>query len=1134
MKIPYVIDNQRYLMSDLLKILLDEHKGRSLDVATAYFTVGGFGLIQDGLSGLGNFRLLLGAEPSSGEQIGLRPNAPEVKGLLRKDLEKLPFDEKNLRLVEDLIAFLMRENVLVRLHDKGFLHAKCWLFYSDRPGQQMLFDRFRPILAIVGSSNFTIPGLTSNRELNLAHKILVDPSEVEDKEAAYAVSWLSNSRPSDRISLENRQLLKSEIGARAIIDLERWYEGQWEDGRNFKEELIDLLDASKFGQKEYTPYQVYMKALYEYFKDELAEETPLPIRSAVDLAEFQEDAVKKARKILTRYDGVMIADSVGLGKTWIGKKLLEDFAYHLRQKAVVICPASLRDMWEFELQDATITAAVLSQEEMGRADFDSTPWGDGDVFLIDESHNFRNRSAQRYANLERLIGANRGKGRQGGRKKVILLTATPINNDLFDLYNQITLITQGDRNYFAASGIGDLYRYFLKARRESRKGNAGYAIFNLLEEIVIRRTRPFIRKAYPEAVIRGQRIHFPKRGLKTVRYNLEATYAQIYNQVVSGIEGLKLAPYNLEAYKKPGAEVDEFEVGRENALVGIFKSRYLKRFESSIEAFRISIHRALSFLKTFESYILDGRILKSSDFHKTLGFFSREEEEDDATPTSLADQMDTLEEARHILEQMGTVEPNLYDLRKLHEAVQHDVEVLAEIWQRVKEIGVQGDVKLTRLKELLSNNLAGEKVLVFTYYKDTARYLYRHLGHPDNPEAMEFCKQLGGVRVRRMDSGADPKERIRIVQGFAPIANSKPDWVGTDREIDILISTDVLSEGQNLQDCGYLVNYDLHWNPTRMIQRAGRIDRIGTTFDTLWIYNMFPDEGLENLLGLVERLNRKIVDIDRAGFLDASILGETVHPQNFNTLRRILEEDGTIIEEEEQSVELASNEFLLQQFRSFLDDGGKKMLDELPDGIHSGLTRPGARGVFFYFQAQPDSGGTHHFWNYIDLKGKKIIDNRYIITGLISCAQDTPRLVEPGIIRTVFELQEKVIENILQSFQELQALELVPRTIDPIQQTVATVIQGYLNHPNVDRRVAVEAIRFLNQPMMAVQIRELRQAYKDFQNDGLVNRLLETIKRMKAQLGEGEEEGKASKDDKIVCIEREDLRLICFDIISGG
>jgi superfamily II DNA/RNA helicase len=185
--------------------------------------------------------------------------------------------------------------------------------------------------------------------------------------------------------------------------------------------------------------------------------------------------------------------------------------------------------------------------------------------------------------------------------------------------------------------------------------------------------------------------------------------------------------------------------------------------------------------------------------------------------------------------------------------VQHDVDVLSNIWQRVKDIKPDRDAKLARLKELLSKDLKGKKVLVFSYYKDTARYLYRHLGHPENPAAVAFCKKLGGINVRRMDSGADTKERLRIIQGFAPKANGKPEWIGTEREIDVLISTDVLSEGQNLQDCGYLVNYDLHWNPTRMVQRAGRIDRIGTEFEALWIYTCFRTRDWNACWGLCNR-----------------------------------------------------------------------------------------------------------------------------------------------------------------------------------------------------------------------------------------------------------------------------------------
>ena len=1133
MKIPYVIDNTEITLADILTGLLRQYVGQSLDTATAYFNVGGFSFIKEGLQSLGSFRLLLGDAPEGAERIGLRPEKNIVSRRLVCDLNATPFSEKTLRLVEDLIGYLAQDKVEVRVYDKGFLHAKCWLFYSERPGQQMLFDRFRPVLAIVGSSNFTRGGLTSNNELNLTHKVLLDDTEARDEDAAYAVRWLTEEKPSVRITDTNRQLIKSEVGARAIIELENWFSRQWNDSRDFKAELIELLNRSKFGQEEYTPYQVYMKALYEQFLEDIDSTDVSHItRSAIELAQFQEDAVKKARKILARYNGVIISDSVGLGKTWIGKKLLEDYAYHMRQKALVVCPASLRDMWKRELGQAAIHSDYVSQEELGRETFEIGSCTNCDVILIDESHNFRNKNSQRYGNLERIIGSNSGRGNQGAPKKIILLTATPINNDLLDLYHQINLFTQGDRSYFSAAGIGDLYKYFLKARRENNTNRLiGTEIFNLLEEIVIRRTRHYIKKAYPEATVKGRKISFPQRKLKTVKYDLEATYQHIYEQVVNGISQLKLSPYNLEAYKKEGVAVDEMEKGRQSALVGIFKSRYLKRFESSIEAFRISIRRSLAFIQTFEDYLLDGKLMRSSDFHKALRHIERDEE-DDALPSSLAEEMDASEEARQLLEQLEIVDPADYNLRKINQDLRHDVEILSDIWRMVKDIGPEQDAKLARLKELLQNEFLNKKLIAFTYYKDTARYLYRHLGHPDSEEARIFKESLGGVTIRRMDSDADPKERLRIVQRFAPKANEKPDLVGSDKEIDILISTDVLSEGQNLQDCGYLLNYDLHWNPTRMVQRAGRIDRLGTEFDTLWIYNMFPDEGLEKLLGLVESLSRKIDGINQTGFLDSSILGETVNPRNFNTLRRIRDEDGEVIEEEEQFTELVSNEFLLQSLRNLLNTEGREMLEELPDGIHSGLIKPGNRGIFFYFQGRPESGERLHFWKYYDLKTNEMIDNRFIIANLIACERDTPRVVDPDMFSQVFDVQEKVIGNILQSFDRQQALEKAPRTLDPIQQTIATTIQSYINHPDIDRGGAIAAIKFLNEPRLAIQIKELREIYKAFTKDGQAKQLIDKISHMIKKTGVNEKRETTLATSSRSNLQREDLHLICFDFVS--
>ena len=308
--------------------------------------------------------------------------------------------------------------------------------------------------------------------------------------------------------------------------------------------------------------------------------------------------MKKARRLLARYDGVLVADSVGLGKTWIGKKLLEDYAYHQRYRAIVVCPAALQKMWHDELLGAGIAASIITQEVLGRENCDIRDLLDADVILVDESHNFRNRNTQRYENIERILAANNRRGKLSEqRKKLILLTATPISNNVFDLYSQISLITGGDRSYFAAAGIGDLYRYFLAARKQNRQQDSGIALFNVLEEIVIRRTRPFIKEAYPNATIKGQPIHWPERKLRTIRYNLESTYGGIYENIVERIESLMLAPYKLEMYKRKGIQRDQFEEGREEALVGIFKSRYLKRFESSIEAFRISVRRALEFLR---------------------------------------------------------------------------------------------------------------------------------------------------------------------------------------------------------------------------------------------------------------------------------------------------------------------------------------------------------------------------------------------------------------------------------------------------------------------------------------------------------------------------------------------------------
>lgn len=1132
MHIPYVIDNIETRLADILNALLTRQPGQQVDIATAYFSIRGFQQVRASLPGVRSLRLLLGDKPLDGEDIGLRPDSA---AFLRHELNAEPFNAATLQLVEELVRFLRRDVVEVRLYtghapgEKGrraFLHAKCYLFYGGSTNPTALYEHLTPLVGIVGSSNFTGPGLVSNRELNLVHKTVLAESEIDDPAARSAVGHQALARLTADLGPEQQRLLKSEVGARAIMDLSRWYTEQWQRAIDYKEQLIELLENSKFGGREYSPYEVYMKALYEYLKDDLDSDAALPAtRSAVELAEFQEDAVRKARRILAQYDGVIIADSVGLGKTWIGKKLLEDYAYHLRQKALVICPASLKRMWEHELRSATIAATIITQERLGTDDFDMRDIADADVILVDEAHNFRNKRAGRYLQLENILAANGRRGRSGGRKKLILLTATPINNNIFDLYNQINLFTGNDRTYFASAGIGDLYSYFLAARRDSIEAGS-IRIFNLLEEVVIRRTRQFVRRAYPEAMIRGNIIAWPTRQLKTIEYDLQATYEGFYTQIVRRIEALQLPHYTLERYKRADQQPDDFELGRQVALVGIFKSRFLKRLESSIDAFRISIRRALEFVKTFAEYLQEGVLLDSATFQNAMRLLEHDDEDaDDATPASRASSIDESAQARKAIDGLPRLDVATYDRRALHRALQDDIDALTDIWHDIKNISTEHDAKLQQLKQLLEHDLRGQKVIIFTYYKDTARYLYHALLADDNAD---WRASMGSPHIRRIDSSIKSSDRARIVEQFAPIASGHPEIAGTAQAVDLLIATDVLSEGQNLQDCGFLINYDLHWNPTRMVQRAGRIDRLGSTFRRLTIYNMFPERALEELLGLVRSLTAKIDVINQTGFLDASILGEVVTPRDFNTLKRIAKEDNHIIEEQESFLELASSEALLAELQKALSSNARQWLTNLDDGIHSGLERQQAKGMFFYFTA-PREHGRAHFWRYYDLHSRKILDNRYQIMQIIACSPDTPRFPPPYHEVDVFAVQEKIIASILGDVEQQAAAAIVNKPVAEEQNLAAQILHNHLNSPEFNRTELRDLRKFLKQPLVGASVQQLRKALHAYSTSNDVAGLVATVRALYQQQGvQATDTPEKPPNNNIT---REQLRLICYEYI---
>jgi hypothetical protein len=567
------------------------------------------------------------------------------------------------------------------------------------------------------------------------------------------------------------------------------------------------------------------------------------------------------------------------------------------------------------------------------------------------------------------------------------------------------------------------------------------------------------------------------------------------------------------------------EVGREEALVAIFKTRFLKRFESSVYAFRISIRRSLQFLKTFEDYLLEGKLLDSSNFRTLVRITEAEGEDDDSTPRSLAGEFDSNVEAKKILDSLPTLDITKYELRGVHEAISNDREAFEYIWDKIKDITPDKDSKLQTLKTYLATEFRKKKLLIFSYYKDTEKYLYEYF---TSDEGTDFLKSIGNPKFSRLDSDYSPKDRRHRIKLFSPVANNKPDIAGTEEEIDLMFSTDVLSEGQNLQDCGHLVNYDLHWNPTRMVQRAGRIDRIGTEFPVLHLYNFFPEGKLDELLRLVERLNHKIQNIDNAGFHDASVLGEVPHPRNFNTLRRISAEDGTIFEEEEQFIELASNEMLKRILIDMLQKDGAEKIEELPDGIHSGRRFERVRGMFFYFTLDKTDGTRQHFWKYYDLNTNKIIDNRFIIANYIACNRDEPRVIPKGY--DVFKIQDEIKQDILEDIGDIRSLEEAPKKIEIEQQTIITILLEYLNQPGINRQELLTILRSLERPLAKVYVKKMRVAYKSYIEDQNFEELLSQLKSIVSEVGEVPKKERITQPSEKSG--EEDLCLVCFEYLS--
>jgi superfamily II DNA/RNA helicase len=463
---------------------------------------------------------------------------------------------------------------------------------------------------------------------------------------------------------------------------------------------------------------------------------------------------------------------------------------------------------------------------------------------------------------------------------------------------------------------------------------------------MIRRTRQFIVDNYPETTINGKPVHFPKRRLRKVEYSLTALFGdQIYKKVLDTIEELHLVPYRADFYIK----TLEDKARKEATLrAELQKFGLLKRFESSVEAIRTSINRLVKFYEYFEKMLGSGKILKSHAFQKALNQIGN----------SLEDEAAFFAEIEKIELVSLTAE---YDKPQMKKDIKEDLERLNALKLDLDRIPAYADRKLQALGELLVKDRVfendGKKCLVFTQYMDTAEYLYRNL-----KEQME--KQ--GRKISILTGKTPSKEREKVIMAFAPKANKLQ--AGLVPETDLLISTDVLSEGQNLQDANYVINYDLPWNPMRIVQRVGRVDRIGSEYETVTAAVFWPENALEDILGLMRRLEEKIAKISEVVGLESPILGEAENPKNFNALARIAREDQRVLDDMERASELLPARTPYQMILTHLRKEGEKGLKGISSGKRSGKISKENGLIIFYREIKSLEG--IHLLHY-DFKRKR-------------------------------------------------------------------------------------------------------------------------------------------------------------------
>ncbi|MBC2744855.1 MAG: DEAD/DEAH box helicase family protein [Desulfosarcina sp.] len=917
---------------------------RLFDILVGYFHASGFYQLYDSIEPLEKTRILVGI----GIDNEVYHAVNTCRGQMELDFEshanaKKQFQEKLIQEVEHspepddqlevglkkFIAFLQSDCPFAETDNKIGGNGKkleIRAFPSRNIHAKVYIGRFTPEdrdygFVITGSSNFSYSGLVANREFNV----------------------------------ELRQRRDVEFALKQFEEL-------WLQSVDISQEFVDTVQNKTWLNDAITPYELYLKLIYEYMQEDinLQDDVEVFLPQGFMSLKYQKQAVVQALKKLEEYNGVFLSDVVGLGKTFITAQLLQQ----IKGRILVICPPGLKDYWEESLHDFRVPARV---ESLGKLDHVIRFGLDRfDYVVVDEAHRFRNEATQSYADLLDICRD----------KKVILVTATPLNNTIDDIYAQLKLF-QVPKNS-TIPGIPNLERFFQHLRRRFKgldrtdpaykatvKEVSGEIRGRILKHIMVRRTRTDVLTWF-KGDVESQGLFFPTMGNpRKIIYTFEGELEEVFNRTISLLHTFRYARYIPLLYYVGSKRLSEFERQQQRNVGGFMKEILIKRLESSFFAFRQSIGR---FIRSYERFI--------SMFEMGTVYISKKV---DVYELLDSDDLDTLE---NLVEAEKAQKYAARDFRaEFIDDLRHDLEMLRQvetIWKKVHQ-----DPKIETFIEHLTadKTLKNRQLVIFTESRETGDYLFGHL-KKQFPGAVLFFSSRGG----RTDTGSlSPAPARELVKAAFDPNHKEP-----DKKLRLLITTDVLSEGINLHQANVLINYDLPWNPTRILQRAGRINRLGTEHTRIFIYNFFPTTQADAHLGLKANITNKIQMFHDILGEDAKYLsdGEEIGSQElFDTLNSKKAYTG---EDEEGDSEL----MYLEMMRKIRDDDPKlfEKIKRLPKKARSGCKVDGldTDQLVTFFRI----GKLKKF--YLNQGGTSTEITFFDAVRFLECAADTPRHTVPA------------------------------------------------------------------------------------------------------------------------------------------